>query len=367
MRKATNLYLPYADWPEDDRTRWEATFKAGVDRFDDCGPAAHLAEPTRLTLLEAYARFLAFISAHDIGLLARSPAARIDRKIVESYVRWQPASCGGVTIAANLSNLRIILRFICPGEDWSWMSTIANRIAALAKRNPEKHHLVTSETLYALGIELMDRAVTKANASENISIACALGYRDGLMIALLALIPLRRRTLAALRIGRQLVRSGDQWALDIPARDIKTKRPLEYPISAELSGRIDLYLNQFRCRIPRAGAHDYLWASKDGGPMRDKTIYATVRRRTREALGFPVNPHRFRRAAATLWSNRDPANVRGVKDLLGHASFGTTEKHYIMAQSRVAGRALARAIESERKGGTVRRTLRLARSTRRTN
>jgi hypothetical protein len=36
--------------------------------------------------------------------------------------------------------------------------------------------------------------------------------------------------------------------------------------------------------------------------------------------------------------------VRGVKDLLGQASFATTEKHYIMAQSRLAGRVLARAI-----------------------
>ena len=71
------------------------------------------------------------------------------------------------------------------------------------------------------------------------------------------------------------------------------------------------------------------------------------RRRTRDALGFPVNPHRFRRAAATFWSSRDPANVRGVKDLLGHMSFDTTEKHYIMAQSRVAGHALARAIEGK--------------------
>lgn len=367
MQKATSLYLPYADWPENDRRRWDAAFKVGVTRFDDCGPAAHLAEPTRLTLLADYARFLAFLSAHDAGLLGRTPASRIDRKIIESYVRWQPASCGGVTIARILQSLRTTLRYICPDEDWSWISTIANRIAAQAQHKPEKHHLVTSETLYAIGIELMDRAIASANPTENIALACALGYRDGLMIALLALIPLRRRTLAALRIGRQLVRSGGQWALDIPARDIKTKRPLEYPISAELAGRIDLYLNQFRCRIPGAGAHDYLWATKKSGRMFDKTIYATVRRRTREALGFPVNPHRFRRAAATLWSNRDPANVRGVKDLLGHASFGTTEKHYIMAQSRVAGRALARAIESERKGGTVRRTLRLARSTRRTN
>jgi hypothetical protein len=41
--------------------------------------------------------------------------------------------------------------------------------------------------------------------------------------------------------------------------------------------------------------------------------------------------------------------VRGVKDLLGHTSFDTTEKHYIMAQSRIAGRALASAVDRIRK------------------
>jgi integrase len=84
--------------------------------------------------------------------------------------------------------------------------------------------------------------------------------------------------------------------------------------------------------------------------MDDATICEVVRRRTREALGFPVNLHRFRRAAATLWSCRDPVNVRGAKDLLGHATFGPTEKYYVMAQSRIAARALARAIEGKRKG-----------------
>jgi integrase/recombinase XerD len=356
MRRATSLYLPFEAWPEEDRTRWEAAFKAGADRFDDCGPAAHLAEPSRLTLLHAYARFLAFLSTLDNTLLARTPAARLDRKIIEGYVKWQPASSGGITITNNLRNLRMTLRYICPSEDWSWLLAISNRIAAQAKKKPEKHHLVTSETLYVLGIELMDRAINNGTAAKKMSMAHVLDYRDGLIIALLALVPLRRRTLAALRIGKHLVQSGYLWALDIPAEDTKTKRPLEYPISAELSGRIDLYLNQFRCRIPGAGAHDYLWASSRGLPMDDRSIYATVRRRTREALGFAVNPHRFRRAAATLWSTRDPANVRGAKDLLGHASFGTTEKHYIMAQSRIAGRALARAIGSKRKGAVVCRT-----------
>jgi integrase/recombinase XerD len=233
---------------------------------------------------------------------------------------------------------------MCPGHDWFWLLTISNRIGVQGRQKPQKHHLVTSETLCALGIELMEGAITDCNATNRISPTHAWAYRDGLMISLLALIPLRRRTLAALRIGKQLIKSGELWALDIPAEDVKTKRPIEFPISAELQGRVDLYLNQFRCRIFDAGTHDYLWASSRGRPMDDGTFYATVRRRTREALGFAVNPHRFRHAAATLWSTRDPVNVRGVKDLLGHASFGTTEKHYIMARSRIAWRALARAI-----------------------
>jgi integrase len=190
----------------------------------------------------------------------------------------------------------------------------------------------------------MDHAVASADACESISKALALEYRDGLIIALLAVIPLRRRTLAALRIGRHLVKSGKIWSLDIPPGDTKTRHSLEYPISAELSGNIDRYLTQFRCRIPGAGAHDGFWAGERGRPMDDGTIYDTVRRRTRETFGFPVNLHRFRHAAATFWSRQDPANVRGAKDLLGQASFGTTEKHYIMAQTRMAGRALARAI-----------------------
>jgi len=140
------------------------------------------------------------------------------------------------------------------------------------------------------------------------------------------------------------VKSGGGWAVEIPAEDTKSKRPFELPLSQDLSARVDFYLNEIRSRILGAEGNDYLWVNRCG-PMSDKMIYKTVCRRTQKALGFPVNLHRFRHAAATFWSVRDPVNVRGVKDLLGHATFATTEQHYIMAQSRMAGRALARAIE----------------------
>ena len=350
MRRA-RLYLPYAVWPEDDRTRWDAAFEMGTDLFDDRGPAVHLAERTQLQIQYAYGKFLAFLSARHRHLLARTPAERVNHKLIEEYVKWQPKACGGITIANYLNHLQCTLRYICPSEDWSWLLKVAKRIATQARRKPEKHHLVTSETLYALGMELMDRAIANGKSVRNRSVQTS--FRDGLIIALLALIPLRRRTLAALRVGKHLVRSGDVWLLDIPAQDIKTKRPIEYPISAELSGRIDFYLNRIRPQIPGARTHDYLWASSRSRLMGDGSIYNSVRRRTRKALGFPVNLHRFRRAAATLWSAQDAANVRGVRDLLGHASFGTTEKYYIMSQSRIAGRALARVMSNVGKGNII--------------
>jgi integrase/recombinase XerD len=208
---------------------------------------------------------------------------------------------------------------------------------------------VTSDRLYTLGIELMDGAVADAEAAGRIRTAHAFQYRDGLVIAFLALIPLRRRTLVALRIGKHLVKIHDLWALDIPAADTKARRALDYAIPSDMSERIDFYLEQLRKHIPGAHKHTSLWASNQGCPMCGMAIYAAVRRRTKKAFGFAVNLHRFRHAAASFWSSHDPVNVRGAKDLLGHASFDQTEKHYIMGQSRLAGRALAHAIDTLRK------------------
>jgi hypothetical protein len=171
--------------------------------------------------------------------------ARIDRLVISEYVAWRRKSCGDVTIAIDLDHLRGALKLICPSVDWAWLLTITKRIAAAAPRRHPQCNLVTSDRLYALGLELMDGAVTGAEGTKHISRAHVFQYRDGLMIALRALNPLRTRTVVAMRIGRHLVKTGDLWALDIPAADTKNRRPLEYPIPEQLSMRIDLYLERF--------------------------------------------------------------------------------------------------------------------------
>ena len=344
MRSATRLYLSHAEWPRADKALWKKAFEPSTDLFDDGGPGAHLSERTLQQLQYAYGKFLFFLSTEHHHLLKRIPKRRLNAKIIAKYAKWQPETCGAMTLSTYLSHLWLALRHLYPRADWRWLLAISRRIRAQAKPKPEKHHQVTIPTVYKLGMRLMDDALASDKPPTSWRVQTA--FRDGLIIALLALIPLRPRTLAALRIGKQLVKSGDQWFLDIPAEDVKTKRPLDYPLSEELSQRIDVYLTQIRSQTAGAKTHSHVWASSRGGPFRDRVIYNAVRRRTRKALGFPVNLRQFRRAVAAFWSTQDPANVRGVKDLLGHMSFATTEKYYLMSQSRVAGRVLARAVDA---------------------
>jgi integrase len=349
MKRKNRLYLPYADWSATDKALWTTTFQPGIDLFDEQGPGSHLAARSLQQLQYAYGKFLLFLSSERADLRKQAPARRLNAKVIEQYVHWQPKSCGGVTLSLYLYHLWLALRYLYPKEDWRWLLAISERIRSKAKPRPEKNHLVTSETLYKLGINLMDGALACGKPPTSWRVQTA--YRDGLVIALLALIPLRRRTLAALRIGKHLIKSGDRWFLEIPAEDLKSRQPLEFPISPQLSQRIDVYINDIRPSTAGAATHEHLWASVRSKAMGGAVIYNAVRRRTRKALGFAVNLHRFRRAAVTLWAIRDPENVRGAKDLLGHSSFATTEKYYVMAQARLAGRALARAIDNATRCG----------------
>ena len=183
--------LSFADWPTEDQGRWEAAFKT-ADRFDESGPGAHLAPATRKGRRESYGQFLAFISSIHPDRLTAPPEARIDRSTVAEYVEWRKRLSGDMTISIDLDTLRGALQLICPDTDLSWLLIINKRIVAMAPRKAGKYHLVTSDQLYPLGIDLMDRAVADADAAGHIHKTHALQYRDGLVIALQALIPLRR-------------------------------------------------------------------------------------------------------------------------------------------------------------------------------
>jgi hypothetical protein len=207
--------LPFSQWPKVDRGCWQSAFRSD-GFFGESGPGVHLAEATRHLRRESYGMFLGFVATMHPKLLVRPPEKRVNPQIVAEYVTWRRRSCGEMSLAADLRSLRSALKLICPDTDWSWLQSIANRLAAAAPPRARKFNLVTSERLYALGIELMDSAMNAADITGQVRTRHAIRYRDGLIIGTLAMIPLRLRTLAALKIGRQLKKVGKYWELDIP-------------------------------------------------------------------------------------------------------------------------------------------------------
>lgn len=340
-------HLRFSAWPQGDRTLWDATF--AQDLFGNEGLTDHLAPATVIGLRTSYARYLGFLQRHDQERFKLAPEARINTESIKTFIEHLRQSCRDTSVASLLHTLRQGLGYMFPDRDWSWLKTVAKRIQAGAIPLHDATRGVTSAELYAVGVALMAPVEEELVASGQVTLEGAIQYRDGLIIALLAMVPLRRRTLTALTITKHLVKIGEYWLLDIPAEDTKMKRALEFSLPEDLSQRISLYLSRFRPVIPGANCHHGLWPSTRSRPMDDGSIYDTVRRRTMDALGFPVNLHRFRLAAGNLWSIADPTNVRGVKDLLGQTSFGTTQKHYIGGQSRLAGRALAKVLRPSRR------------------
>ena len=76
-----------------------------------------------------------------------------------------------------------------------------------------------------------------------------MAYRDGLLLALLAACPLRRRSLALLEVGRHLVRHPDGYRLRLGPAETKNGTAYEAPLPASLAPWLDRYLDEVRPRL----------------------------------------------------------------------------------------------------------------------
>ena len=77
----------------------------------------------------------------------------------------------------------------------------------------DKSNLRLSDELLGLGLALIDKA-TRAQG-----LTATILHRDGLLIAFLALVPLRMRNLARLRIGRNMIDVSGTWSIALDARE----------------------------------------------------------------------------------------------------------------------------------------------------
>jgi integrase/recombinase XerD len=334
------LHLPFADWPEIDRRMWDAAVD-NDDPFAD-GPGGRLAKRTLHKYWMGWRRFLGFLTLIEPDALEKIPLERLIAERVRRFVEHLRQTNTPHSVAIQMDSLYGAARTLMPNKDWVWLRDMKTRLYAAAPRGGTPRPVITSVQLVDLGMTLMDES--EISPDKPVSMADAVRYRDGFMIALLAHVPLRHKNYAALEIGRDVIQEGDDWVIIIPPEETKTRTYLDFQVPESLRDHLATYLNRIRPRMLRRAGCKSLWVSPKGGPLSYSAVGQVFTRHSTERLGIRITPHDARDAAATTWAIAAPERVGISRDLLAHANLRTTNKFYNRARGIEASRAHNRII-----------------------
>jgi integrase len=171
-------------------------------------------------------------------------------------------------------------------------------------------------------------------------------FRDTLMIAFMALRPLRLNNFANLTIGRDFVPQNGGWEIRIPPKEVKTRDPIERDFPPILTPYLDIYLIRVRRVFAKGLQTNALWLEYQGAPLKYHTIYCRFTRTTTRLLGVSINPHLFRHCAATSLATHSPAAALAAGPLLGHRNRVTTDRYYVRANRLDASRKINAALRA---------------------
>jgi integrase/recombinase XerD len=334
----TLKHLPVSEWPEADCAAFRAAYEPG-DLFDGtAGPGAHLAEGTRKAIEFTYRRWLGFLKPNHPDDFVIAAAERITPQRVRGFIDHLNAEIGPSSVAVACDRLYAAARLIAPTTDWSWLRSIKARLAARALPQDRFDRLVPPWQTLDFGIELMDTAL--ALPIEGLK-QREIEYRDGLLVALLSLWPIRRRSLAALTVSRHLEFDDAGVNILLHPADTKSRRAESFRVPEQFLPYLTRYLKEVRPLLVGASVHDGFWASYQGGPLCGQKLYEIVRARMIAKFGKAMSIHDFRRAAATYLAMDAPEKLGLIPGVLQHASPDVSDQHYNLARSVQAGRRFA--------------------------
>ena len=356
MRQATRHFqperrhLPFDEWPPQDQQMWQGLTHLGPTILDESGAFARIRPRTCAKKQQNYSTWLTFIRLRFPELISAEPVERVTPATVGEWLDLLGQLVSPFTRLLRAVDLMTIVHATAPLADWTWLRRAVARVQHRVVPTAQKAGRIrSSAAIVELGLQLMAEAEA-TEASDDQWRQSLTKYRDGLMIAFLAVRPLRLRNLMDLELGRTLLSVGtDNHRIAYGASETKTHEPIEVDWPAELEPHLCRYLDHYRPQLLCGRASSMLWIGKYADPMAEQTIRQAITLRTRSGLGVPISPHLFRDCAATTLAIEDPQHIGIASSLLGHASYTTTDKHYRQASSVTASRHLLAMVAQRRK------------------
>jgi len=330
--------LPVHEWPDADRRAWEDACRPG-SRLKPGGAASYLTAVSRDDFARRYGAFLGFLQRTARLERGAPTAAQVTLPNVEGYIADLTVRVRSVTVYNCIYKLRRAAELLAPTIDFSWLAEIEKDLALVMQPRSKFSRLVFTGRLVEAGLTL----VAEAQEFAANDLARARGVRNGLMIALLALCPIRLKNFAALEIGQTFKEVHGHWWIALPGFATKSRRPDERRVPKWLNRSIDAYVNQSRPVLLRSrSTTDALWiSSTTGKPMTKKNLGTLVSKITLATLGVDVSPHLFRTAAASTAAAYGGNTPHLASAILNHTDPRVTEEHYNRATSIAATRIYA--------------------------
>jgi integrase/recombinase XerD len=324
--------LPIEAWPAIDRKTWETALQP-KGLFDAGHDYSHLREASRKRYFGIYARWLRFLSVHFPALLFKRPASRVTKVTVKCWLDTMQ-DLSSLSRWSELGGLVRVLAIIEPETDFDWLRRLVRRLDAVAEPlTPAALKARDSEWLLERGLTYMDAVDLDL---EHRALMGSSAYRDGLMVAFLALHPLRRRSLAALTLTQHVQVREDSISISLRAEDLKYGDGLTFNLARRLAPYFRTYLNLHRPRLLQGNPCDSLWISYEGRGMTEKSVGDRFWKATERILGERISMHAFRHSAASTWAERTPETAMLIAALLGHTTLRTAERHYIGGNRKIA-------------------------------
>jgi integrase len=348
MMKGKIRSLPLDLWPEVDRNAWISACRPAA-RLKRGGAAGHLKPVTRDDLARRYGYFLDFLGRRGLLQLDTSAAATlVTLDNVETYIAELKQRVGSVTVYGSIYKLRRAAEIIAPSLDFAWLAELEKDLALVMRPRSKFDRMVLAEVLVEAALTLIHEAETSPNLT---SLARARQVRNGLMVALLGLCPIRLKNFAALEIGRSFVEIKGRWWIVLAASETKENRPDERPVNELLTPVIDRYLSQHRPVLARTdNPAPALWlSSNDGTPMSYAGVEGVIKATTFSTVGIDVSPHLFRVSGASTAATHGGHNPHLASALLHHTHPSVTNEHYNRATSLSAAESLRQIVRQYEK------------------
>jgi integrase len=330
--------LPIAEWPAADRLRWTEA-RRPAQRLNRGGAASHLARVSQDDIANRYGLYLDFLNRNGRLDPAQNATALVSPDDVNGYVAELQARVRSVTVWNSVYKLRRAAQLIAPDADFGWLAEIEKDVALVMIPRSKIDRLVLTERLVEAGLILIREAEMFGKTAR----VRAVGVRNGLLIALLALHPIRIKNFAALAIADTSINVDGRWWLHIPSEDTKSHRVDERQVPEFITDAVNSYVETHRAILCSGAAENLaLWVSSTTGrQLTTKNLGTLISKLTRETIGKDVSPHLFRTAGASTAAVYGGNHPHLASAVLNHRDTHVTEDHYNLASTFSAGEEYA--------------------------